>query len=240
MFFIVARLKRRARDDAAQVTLDERHSRALDRDIGSCTHRDPDVSLRERRGVVDAIAGHGGPFASLLETFDDRDLLIGKHIGFDVIDANRHRHGFSRGAVVSGHHDDLEALPMQVLDGFHCRRLDRVGDADQSGGLAADRHEHHGLAAASTFVRSRPQYARIDAERCHETEIADRDATAIDDARHSLPVIDSNSLTSASVTPPLQCTRHDRRSQRVLADVFEAGGQPQQRGLINVCLRAPR
>ena len=45
-------------DDAAQIALDERDAGALHRDVGARAHGDADVGLRERRRVVDAVAGH--------------------------------------------------------------------------------------------------------------------------------------------------------------------------------------
>ena len=44
--------------DAAQVALHQRDARALHRDVGAGAHRDADVRLRQRRRVVDAVAGH--------------------------------------------------------------------------------------------------------------------------------------------------------------------------------------
>ena len=66
MFFIVARLSRRARTMPRKIAFDERHVRALHRDVGAGSHRDADVGLRERRRVVDAVAGHRDALAALL------------------------------------------------------------------------------------------------------------------------------------------------------------------------------
>ena len=41
-----------------EVALDQRHRGALDRDVGAGAHRDADLRLRQRRRVVDAVAGH--------------------------------------------------------------------------------------------------------------------------------------------------------------------------------------
>ena len=51
--------------DAAQVALDQRDAGALHRHVGAGAHRDADVGLRQRRRVVDAVAGHGDALALL-------------------------------------------------------------------------------------------------------------------------------------------------------------------------------
>ena len=89
MFRIVARLSRRARDDAAEVALHQRDVRALHRDVGAGAHRDADVGLRQRRRVVDPVARHRHDAAFGLEPLDDVDLLLGQDLGLDLVDAER-------------------------------------------------------------------------------------------------------------------------------------------------------
>ena len=75
--------------DAAQVALHERDARALHRDVGAGAHRDPDVGLRQRRRVVDPVARHRDDAALGLEPLDDSRLLLGQHLGLDLVDAER-------------------------------------------------------------------------------------------------------------------------------------------------------
>ena len=60
-FCRIARMVRRESrmaDRGTEVAGDERHVARLGRDVGAGADRDPDVGLRERRGVVDAVADH--------------------------------------------------------------------------------------------------------------------------------------------------------------------------------------
>ena len=61
--------------------------------------------------------------------------------------------GLGRGLVVAGRHDDLEAERVQLGDGLGGCRLDRIGDGDEPGKLAADGEEHHRLAVACASPR---------------------------------------------------------------------------------------
>ena len=80
----------------AEVALDERDGRALHRDVGARAHRDADVGLRERRRVVDAVAGHRDDAALALQALDGRGLLVGQHVGDDLVDAELARDGARR------------------------------------------------------------------------------------------------------------------------------------------------
>jgi hypothetical protein len=69
MLRIVAPAEARAPARCPQVALDQRHAGALHRHVGAGAHRDADVRLRERRGVVDAVAGHRDDAPLGLERF---------------------------------------------------------------------------------------------------------------------------------------------------------------------------
>ena len=73
-------------DDAGEVALHERDAGAFHRDVGAGAHRDADVGPRQRRGVVDAVAGHRDAPALALERRDVRGLLLRQHAGMDVVD----------------------------------------------------------------------------------------------------------------------------------------------------------
>ena len=61
-----------------------------------------------------------------------------------------------RGAAVAGEHDDFDAVGVQQLNRFRRARFDRIGHAQESGGLAIDGDEHRRLAfAAQRFGASR-------------------------------------------------------------------------------------
>ena len=72
----------------AQVAADEREVAGLDGDVGAGAHREAEVGLGERGGVVDAVADHRDDPALVLEAPDDVDLVGGEHLGDHVVDAD--------------------------------------------------------------------------------------------------------------------------------------------------------
>ena len=50
-------------------------------------HRDRDVGLRERRRVVRAVAGHRDQAAAALVLADELELLLGRRLREEVVDA---------------------------------------------------------------------------------------------------------------------------------------------------------
>ena len=66
--------------DGGEVVIHENHvSRFLGNILTGDTHGDTDVTLLERRGVVDAITGDGDNFAASLAVFDDQELVRRRH-----------------------------------------------------------------------------------------------------------------------------------------------------------------
>ena len=78
------------------------------------------------------------------------------------------RHRRRGDSIVAGQHDDLDAVILQHLERFRGRRLDRIGNADESGGAAVDRDEHHGLAIFALRVGVGGNSVDGDAERAHQ------------------------------------------------------------------------
>ena len=89
MFRMVARLSRRARTMPRRSPFDERDSGALHRHVGAGAHGDADLRLGQGRGVVDAVAGHRHHAPLGLEPPDYFALLVGQHLGPDIVDAER-------------------------------------------------------------------------------------------------------------------------------------------------------
>ena len=119
---------------------------------------------------------------------------------------------------------------MEGANSVASRGLDWIGDAKQSCDLSVDRHEHDRLSLAAQFLSPVPKGCRVNAEPLEMAKVADCHAPPVDDAGHALPghrleVVDRRQrevlFTSAG---------HDSRRQGMLADVFEARSQAQQRG----------
>ena len=96
MLRIVRRDRRTARAMPRRSPLTERDARRLHRDVGARAHRDADVGLRERRRIVDAVAGHRDDCAFRLQTLHDRGLVLRQHVGDDLVHAERVADGSRR------------------------------------------------------------------------------------------------------------------------------------------------
>ena len=85
--------------DRGEVVVGEHHVGRLAGDVGAGTpHRDPDVGGFDRRGVVDAVAGHRHHVAERLERLHDPQLVLGRDAG---IDPGRRRHAAERRVVAA-------------------------------------------------------------------------------------------------------------------------------------------
>jgi hypothetical protein len=66
------------RHDRGEVVVGEHHVRGAPRHVGAADpHRDPDVGLLERGGVVHAVAGHRDDLSQLLQSTHDPQLVLG-------------------------------------------------------------------------------------------------------------------------------------------------------------------
>ena len=109
MLPIVACDRRRAVTIPFRSPLDQGDARALNRDVGSRSHCNPDIGGRERRRVVHAIARHGDDAPLLAQPLDNLSLVLGKDFGLDFRDTELARDGFGGRAVVAGEHDDPDS-----------------------------------------------------------------------------------------------------------------------------------
>ena len=71
-------------NDAAEIAFQEGDAGTLHRDVGSGPHGYADVGCGKRRGIVDAVPGHGDDPPGLLQFGDHGDLLIRKHFCLDI------------------------------------------------------------------------------------------------------------------------------------------------------------
>ena len=55
--------------------------------LGPGVHRHADVGLGQRRGVVGAVAGHRDQLAPGLLLLDQRELVLRRRLGEEVVDA---------------------------------------------------------------------------------------------------------------------------------------------------------
>ena len=112
MLRIVARHSRRARDDAAQVALDQRHAGALHRDVGAGAHGDADVGARASAGA----SLMPSPAMATIAALRLQALRPPRASGPAAPRPRPRRcraagDGLGRGAAVAGQHDDRACLP---------------------------------------------------------------------------------------------------------------------------------
>ena len=180
MLRIVAADRRRAPDEPPEVALQQRQAGAFDRHVGSRAHGDADIGRRERRGVVDAVAGHGDDMALALQPGDRLRLAFGRDSGLEGVDAEPGCDRRGGRAVVAGQHHDMEALGLERRERFGGARLDRIGDGDQRRDRAVDRDVDDGRAVPPQRLGFCRQGGRVSAAFGKERLGTDRHGAAID------------------------------------------------------------
>ena len=118
MFRIVCAAQTTRADDAAQVALHQRDACALHRHVGARAHRDADVRLRERGGVIDAVARHRHEPPLACSRLTTSPFWSGSTSAIDLVDAERLRHGLGGRPAVAGQHHDADAFALQGVDRF--------------------------------------------------------------------------------------------------------------------------
>ena len=197
----------------------------------------PDVGRGQRRRVVDAVAGHrhdcalraGGRWTTSAFRSGSTSASTSSMPSFCAT-ASAVR------AVVAGQHHDRSPARCKLRERLRRRRLDRIGDTDQSPSrLSVDGDEHHRLPLAPKLVCARRGTApRVDAElgaggrRC-PSATASAGHTA---ATTPFPVTDWKSVGRGRLNAARLRAVHDRRRQRMLAASLEARGEPQQVALV--------
>ncbi len=111
--------------------------------VGARAHGQAHVGAGQGRRVVDAIAHHGHGAALGLQGLHVAGLVGGQHLGYVARDAHLRGHGGGGLGVVAGHHDDLQALCLQLLNGAQRGWAQCVGYAEHGGGLTIEGHVEH-------------------------------------------------------------------------------------------------
>ena len=86
---------------------------------------------------------------SLTQPLDHCALLLGQHLGFDILDAEAPGDGLCSGPIVAGQHDDAHAVLRQQLESLWRGGLDRIGNRNHRGNLAVDGKEDGGGAVGA-------------------------------------------------------------------------------------------
>ena len=84
----------------------------------SAAHSEADVSLRQRGGVVDAVAGHRRDAQALLKLSDGLQLVLGQQVATHLGDARLGADGLRRRQVIARQHHRRHAQCLQVGHGL--------------------------------------------------------------------------------------------------------------------------
>ena len=127
------------------------HVAGLARGLRAGVHGDADIGLGERRRVVGAVAAHGDQLALGLLVADEPQLVLGRGLGEEVVDAGLRRDGRRRRRIVAGDHDGADAHAAQlgealadaalddVLEVNHAEQLAILGDRERRAARLRDR-----------------------------------------------------------------------------------------------------
>ena len=89
--------------------------RGFNGDIAPAAHRNAYVSLRQRRGVVDAVAHHRHLATLTLQVLDGVRFAVRQHARDHLINTGFFRNGVGGGRVVPGQHHQTIARAVQAL-----------------------------------------------------------------------------------------------------------------------------
>ena len=138
-------------------------------------------------------------------------------------------HGGGGAAVVAGEHDESQAECVEFADGFGGGGLDRVGDGEDARGLAVDGDKHRGLAFFLKFHRR--GFERLQAGDLfipQEIRFADHHRAPVDGADHAARRHRAEVLHGLESDVLVLRAPHDRGGERMLAALFQRGGEAQE------------
>jgi len=117
----------------------------------------------------------------------------------------------------------MQAIVAQLPDRVLRTRLDRIGDGDDAGGAAIDRHIDRGRTALALCPRLRFQHPDVDARLLHDHSVADHNPAAIDSAKRALADRRIEILHVAKLDAFVLRGVQDRERQWMLAGPLNAG-----------------
>ena len=160
--------------------------------------------------------------------FDLLGLLVGQHLGADLVEPEPLRDGLGRGAVVAGEHDEADSRGLEVGDGPGRRLLDRVGDAEQARRPAVDDDEDDRLAVAAQGLGSLAERAGSIPSSCSIAALPIDDRSALDAALHAPAGPRAERLRGGDGEPALAAAPATAAARGCSLDLLEPGGQAEQ------------
>ena len=178
-------------EQSAQIPLHQRHTCAFYGRIRPCSHRNSDVSQRQGRGIINTITGHRDHAALRLKPGNDLSLLRRQDIRHDILNAKLPGHRLCRIAMISRHHDDVNAFCLQLLHCLTSRGFNRISHANYAGNLLIDGNKQGCLPFTAKrrrlFVQRRETLTGYPNVLLQECRRPNGNATTSDRPGHTLP-----------------------------------------------------
>jgi len=95
-------------------------------------HGDADIGLRERGRVIGAVTAHGDQLALGLLVADELQLVLGRRLGEEIVDAGFGRDRGRRHRIVAGDHDGANAHAAKLVEALADTALDDVLEVDDT------------------------------------------------------------------------------------------------------------
>ena len=204
------------RRDRADLVVHHRDVGRFDRAVRAAhAHGDADVGAREGRGVVDAVAHHGGE-ALFLHGFDFAKLVVGEESRTDVFKTEFLGERLRGGGGVPRQKPRREAHGAQLAQTFGGVFLHRVGKPEDRPHAepVGERHGRHaGFGVAHEGV---VHVGRQDAHLVERALVYEPKRAASDAARHAAPRQGREALDRLRFDSLLVGPTHDRLRERVL------------------------
>jgi hypothetical protein len=211
----------------AQVAADQGEVGCLDGDVGAGAHREAEVGLGERGGVVDAVADHGHDPALVLQSADDVDLVLGQDLGDDVVDADLGGDGRAARSL----------SPVSSTGRRPSARSSAIASAEVSLTVSATTRTPRAAPSQATTTRCGPRLggrapraeaSGSDRPLSASSAAAGDDGVAVDDALHAEALGVGEGLDRRQLDPSsIRDRGGDGRSDRVLGGVLERAGEAQ-------------
>ena len=136
--------RRIASGDRGEVRPHDRDVAGFDGDVGAGAHRDADVGLGQRGGVVHTVTHHRNDVPVGLQALDDGELVGGHHFGDDVsfgIETELDADCIRSRPIVPGEQHHRQPEISQLADRSRARLADDIGDDERGAHLAVPRRD---------------------------------------------------------------------------------------------------
>ncbi len=147
-------------DELGRIAVEVDHVAGLARGHRAGVHRDADVGLGQRRRVVGAVAAHGDELALGLFVADQLQLVLGRRLSQEVVDAGLGGDGRGGHRVVAGDHHRADPHAAQFGEALADAAFDDVLEVDDAEQLAVARHGERRAAGLGDGIGDRADLAR--------------------------------------------------------------------------------